>query len=64
MIRVKGDPIERPRVTEILRKTVIEIQATVTENPRRKRGRPRKQNALTPAEKQKAYRDRRRVAHA
>lgn len=55
MIRAKGggDPIERPRVTEKMREAVTKIVAS-------RRGRPRKANALTPAQKQKAYRERQR----
>lgn len=49
MIRVQGEPIER----------VTEKAVNVTE--RRKRGRPRKADAMTPAQKQKAYRERRKA---
>ena len=56
MISIKGggDPIERPRVTEKIRAAVTKIEG-------RKRGRPPSADALTPAEKQRAYRERRRA---
>jgi len=60
MIRVKGDPLPKsvtksvPSVTGKLR-TVTEIRQAAG-----KRGRPKKADALTPAQKQKAYRERKR----
>lgn len=50
MIRVKGDPIERPRVTK--------DPAAVTKRPDKKTGRPRVHKSG--ADRQKAYRERRR----
>jgi len=52
MIKVKGDPIERVTKTP---RTVTEIRAAS-----RKVGRPRKPDALTAAERAKAYRERKR----
>jgi len=55
MIKIKdgGDPIPRPRVTEKLLRTVTEIRAAS-----RKSGRPSKPDALSPAQRAKAYRER------
>lgn len=50
MIRVDGDPIERTAVTE--------IKKAVT----KKRGRPRKAVTLSNAERQRAYRERKKAA--
>lgn len=69
MIRVKGDPIEwgeAPLKKRVWPKHVTETlvtEKTVTENitVTRGRGRPRKEGALTPAEKQRAYRERKRA---
>ena len=63
MIRVSGAPVERASVTE-KRGRVTEKPATVTEIAARRRGRPRKADALTPAAKQKAYRERKKRMRA
>ncbi len=53
MIRVRGEPIERVTKTP---RTVTEIRAAS-----RKVGRPRKDGALSAAERAKAYRERRKT---
>jgi len=64
MGKLYDDYFGKPRVTKkgarVTKKpmTVTEIREAV------RRGRPKKPNALTAAEKQRAYRERRKAAHA